>query len=111
MTRWRLGVPEASPNCGVATFNDDVFDLTGSRAAERGGLLVVDRLEAGNGLLQTWKLDHHEAVEFFWPFHDSVLAAASENLSAELRNDRGYTVGVFLVRDGLDDSGTSYPLG
>src|SRR2546423_10900457 len=66
-------------------------------AAERRGLLVLLRVEAGDALLEARELDHDEAVEFLRALEGLITPAAREYLRAVLREDRGHAVRVLLV--------------
>src|SRR6266478_4674157 len=80
-------------------------------AAERGGLPVLLRVEAGDALLESRELDDDEAVEFLRAFEDLVAPAAREHLRAVLREDRGHAVGVLSVFHGIVDFSAGYPIG
>src|SRR5262245_44520489 len=95
----------------VAAVDHDGFDLAGTAAPKRRGRVVFGRGEAGDTLLEGRKLDHYETVEFLWTFHDLVTAAARQHLAAELGDDRGHAIGVFLVFDGIVDLGPCHPIG
>src|SRR5882762_3017629 len=80
-------------------------------AAERRGLVVLLRVEAGDALLERRELDDDEAVEFLGAFEGLVAPAAREHLRAVFRQDRGHAVRVFLVFHGIVDLGAGYPIG
>src|SRR5664280_3496891 len=74
------------------------------------GLVVFRRCEAGGALLQGRKFDHDEAAEFGGALHDLETPAARQHLAAELGDDGGHQVGVFLVLDGIVDFRTRNPI-
>src|SRR5256886_12665867 len=80
-------------------------------AAERRGLLVLLRVEAGDALFEARELDHDEAVESLRAFESLIAPAAREHLRAVLREDRGHAVGVLLVFHRIVDFGAGYPVG
>jgi hypothetical protein len=43
----------------------------------------------GDRLVERWEFDHHEAVEFFWPFQDLEAPAPGEDLAAIFRDNGG----------------------
>src|SRR5215469_7560392 len=95
----------------IAAFDHDGLDLARAVAAEGRGAVVFGRGEAGDALFEGRELDHHEAVEFCWPFHDLIAAAAGEHLAAELGDDPRHEVGVFLVFDRIVDLRPRNPIG
>src|SRR5262245_13998870 len=88
---------------GVSDALDD-DDLQLARAvllAVRRGLEVLGRFVAGDRLLEARELDDDEAVEFLRALEDLELAAAREELAAELLEDAWCQVGVLLVLIGI----------
>src|SRR5438270_301051 len=83
----------------VAAVDHEGLDLTGAVAAEGGGRLIFGRREAGDALLESRELDHHEAMEFFRPLHDLKAPAPRQHLAAVFDEDRRQRIGVFLVFD------------
>src|SRR5215472_15352730 len=92
----------------------DDDDLQLARAvllAVRRGLKVLRRFVAGDRLLEARELDDDEAVEFLRAFEDLELAAARQDLAAELLQDARYQVGVLLVLIGIVDLRARDPIG
>src|SRR6478735_9599907 len=90
---------------GVSDALDD-DDLQLARAvllAVCRGLKVFGRLVAADRLLEARELDDHEAVEFFRALEDLALAAARQELAAELLEDAWYQVRVLFVLIGIVD--------
>src|SRR5674476_483640 len=77
---------------------------------EGRGAVVFRRCEAGGALLQGRKLDHDETAEFGGALHDLETSAARQHLAAELGDDGGYQVGIFLVLDRIVDFRTRNPI-
>src|SRR5215475_12298257 len=98
---------------GVSDALDD-DDLQLARAvllAVRRGLKVFGRLVAGDRLFEARELDDDEAVEFLRALEDLELAAARQDLAAELSEDAWYQVGVLLVLIGIVDLRARDPIG
>ena len=93
-------------------FDDD--DLQFARAvvlAVRRGIEVLGRFVAGDRLLEARELDDDEAVEFLRAPKDLELAAARQELAAELLEDAWYQVGVLLSLIGIIDLRARDPIG
>jgi hypothetical protein len=73
-------------------------------------VVVFGRGEAGDALLESGELDHHETVEFVRTFHDLVATTAREHLAAEPGDDVRHQIGVLLVLGGIVDLGTRNPV-
>src|SRR5262249_16254284 len=71
--------------------------------AVRCGLQVLARFVAGDRLLEGRELDDDEAVEFLRALEDLELAAARQELAAELLEDAGCQVSGLLVLIGIVD--------
>src|SRR5262245_49225677 len=98
---------------GVSDALDD-DDLQLARAvllAVRRSLKVLGRFAAGDRLLEARELDDDEAVEFLRALEDLELAAARQDLAAELLEDAWYQVGVLLVLIGIVDLRARDPIG
>src|SRR5450759_4982905 len=93
---------------GAACFTSPEYDR--AAAFRRSGAVVFRRCEAGGALLQGRKLDHDEAAEFGGALHDLETSAARQHLAAELGDDGGYQVGIFLVLDRIVDFRTRNPI-
>src|SRR5438128_28091 len=102
---------EVSTRRRVAAVDDHVFDGAAAGAPECGGFLVLRRFEARRALLERGKLDHHEAMEVLGPFHDSVSAAARQNLPAVAADDLRHAIGIPLVLHGIGDLRARDPIG
>src|SRR6202048_46236 len=92
----------------------DDDDLQLARAvllAVRRGLKVLGRFVAGDRLLEARELDDDEAVEFLRALEDLELAAARQDLAAELLEDAWYQVGVLLVLIRIVDLRARDPIG
>lgn len=70
-------------------------------------ITVLDRFVAGDRLLEARELDDDEAVKFLRALED--LAAARQDLAAELLEDARYQVGVLLVLVGIVDLPSARP--
>src|SRR5262245_42922876 len=66
---------------------------------------------AGDRLLEARELDDDEAVEFLRALENLELAAARQDLAAELLQDAWYQVGVLLVLIGIVDLRACDPIG
>src|SRR5262249_20323675 len=104
----------AGPGCagGLRCLYDD--DLQFARAvllAVRRGLEVFGGLVAGDRLLEARKLDDDEAVELLRALQDPELAAARQDLAAELSEDGWHQVGVLLVLIGIVNLRACDPIG
>ena len=58
--------------------------------AVRCGLEILGRVVACDRLFESWELDDDETVEFLWTLEDLELAAARQELAAELCEDVWY---------------------
>src|SRR5258708_1449616 len=65
---------------------------------------------AGARLLEARELDDDEAVEFLRALDDLELAAARQDLAAELLEDAWHQVGVLFVLVGIVDLRARYPI-
>ena len=77
----------------------------------RRGIEVLGRFVAGDRLLEARELDDDEAVEFLRALEDLELAAARQELAAELLEDAWYQVGVLLSLIGIIDLRARDPIG
>ena len=77
----------------------------------RRGLKVLGRVVAADRLLETREFDDDEAVEFLRAPKDLELAAARQELAAELLEDAWYQVGVLLSLIGIIDLRARDPIG
>src|SRR5215813_1825922 len=92
----------------------DDDDLQLARAvllAVRRGLKIFGRFVAGDRLLEARELDDDEAAEFLRALEDLELAAARQELAAELLEDAWHEVGVLLVLIGIVDLRARDPIG
>src|SRR5215470_1052982 len=91
-------------------FDHDGFDLAGAAPPEGGGCIIFRRSETGGALFKGRKFDHDETMEFVRTLHDLEASAPRQNLAAELRDDGGNQIGVFLVFDRIVDLRTRNPV-
>src|SRR6195256_4722759 len=92
--------------------DDDDLQLGGAvLLAVRRGLKVLRRFVAGDRLLEARELDDDEAVEFLRALEDLELAAARQDLAAELLEDDRSQVGVLLVLIRIVDLRARDPIG
>src|SRR5882724_11548365 len=98
-------------NCSDALDDDDLQLARAALLAVRRGLKVLGRFVAGDRLLEARELDDDEAVEFLRALKDLELAAARQELAAELLEDAWYQVGVLLVLIGIIDLRARDPIG
>ena len=77
----------------------------------RRGLKVLGRFVAGDRLLEARELDDDEAVEFLRALEDLELAAARQDLAAELLENAWCQVGLLLVLIGIVDLRARDPKG
>src|SRR5207237_3650135 len=95
----------------VSAIDDDILHFADAIAAPMfGGLSVLLRLEAGDRLLEGWKLDHDVAMKILRAFHDPVAAAAREDLGAMLPEYLWKRVRIFLVFDRVIDFRMGNPI-
>src|SRR5215470_13430590 len=91
--------------------DDDLQLACAVLLAVRRGFEVLGRLVAGDRLLEARELDDDEAVEFLRALEDLELAAARQELAAELLEDAWHQVGVLLVLIGIVDLRARDPIG
>ena len=77
-------------NCSDALDDDDLQLARAVLLAVRRGLKVLGRFVAGDRLLEARELDDDEAVEFLRALEDLELAAARQDLAAELLENAWY---------------------
>src|SRR5262245_1868906 len=91
-------------------FDHNRLDLAGAPASECSSRVVFRRCETGDALLEGWKFDHDESMEFVRTFHDLKTSAPSQYLATKFFDNRGHKVSVLLVLDGVIDFRTRNPI-
>src|ERR1051325_11035541 len=88
----------------VSRVDDDVLDFADAVAtAMLGGVAVLLRFEALDGLLEARERDDDMAVKVFGALHLPIAAAAREDFRAVFLEDLRERIRVFLVFDGVVD--------